>query len=244
MNWKDIDPKSLDSLKHIPGGRALADRLVNAFIIDSSMNLLDLSPGDGIFASAIAREFNCEVTCLTDDKSVEDEIRKNAEKFGVSSKVKTITGTSLSIPVQAEVFHLVYCLSDAYPSSYTPEVIRELYRVLVSDGVIGLAGPASFKNDPPPYMKNALTDLRGVNIKTPAFSALMFAREGFHIIIAEYVPDAFDLLNEWLQWAPSEKSDPNALPDEFRRAIVEDGGRWLSLGLVVLRKPPKPPWAI
>jgi hypothetical protein len=133
----------------------------------------------------------------------------------------------------------VFCIGNPFFPSASSEIADELLRVLKPDGFIGFAGPVSFQNDTPKYMEAGLVEFPGVRLRTPAWTALQYSKEGFHIFNAEYIHGAWDLWTDWLKSAPEGR-----VPSSFRNAIAEDGGRWLSLGLIVLRKPPRPRWAL
>jgi hypothetical protein len=56
---------------------------------------------------------------------------------------------------------------------------------------------------------------------------------GFQILEADYAPDA------WNWWSQFAINDPHCLadPQGEARIIQQDGGRWLSYGYVIARKP-------
>jgi len=239
MRWDTYDPEIREHASMSPGGTALVDALVSALQIEPGQHILDLCPGNGLVAAVMAKELGVDVTCIADDPDHEARAEASARLLGVSDRVRVIPAGPSAIPVPAEDFHRVLCVGNPFLPIPTPELARELHRVLVADGVMGLAGPTSMSNDTPGYMRSSLSDFGTVILKTPAYTALLFSREGFHIVNAEYLPGSWDKWTEWLGIIPDE-SIFNAL----RRAIAEDGGQWLSLGLIVLRKPPKPSWAV
>ena len=239
MRWDTLKPDLIKLAGLAPGGIKLADRLIQALQLQPGQHVLDICTGRGLLASAIASEYEVEVTCLASDEKSEFWTQATAAALGVSDRVKVVMGPPAAIPLPAESFDRVYCLAHPYPHAASPGVVREIYRVLAADGVVGLAGPAALGNETPDYMRAALRELEGVTLRTPAYTALLFAREGFYIAAAEYFPQSFDHWKAWLEDAPHE-----IVSDAVRKAVVEDGGRWLSLGLIVLKKPPKPRWAV
>lgn len=240
MRWDTYEPDLVKRVALAPGGTALADHLIKALAPEPGQRMLDICPGAGVLASVIARELGVQVTCVAPDAATESAAEAGAAALGVSESVTVIPAVPTSLPLPSERFECIYCVAGPSPLTASSELIRELHRVLVPDGQIGLAGPAGLSNDPPDYMLRALNDIgEGVSIRTPAYTGLLFAREGFHIVTAEYVPDPYEHWLAWLDAAPE-----GFVSDALRQAIIEDEGRWLSLGLVVVSKPPKPTWAV
>jgi ubiquinone/menaquinone biosynthesis C-methylase UbiE len=239
MRWESYKSDLIELAGFAPGGTALADKLVESLMLEPGLHVLDICTGQGVLASIVASEFDVEVTCLALDDRTESSAHAAAAALGVSGRVKVVTGLPAAIPLPAESFQRVYCLAHPYPHAASPGVVREIYRILAADGIIGLAGPAALSNETPGYMREALRELEGVTLRTPAYTALLFAREGFYIATAEYFSESFDHWQEWLRHAP-----PEIASDAMRKAVEEDGGRWLALGLMILRKPPKPEWAV
>ncbi|MCK4719981.1 class I SAM-dependent methyltransferase [bacterium] len=239
INWGNYDPDLLRNLTATPGGTSLATELIIALEPAPRHHWLDFCPGPEILAPVLAREYGMRVTSLIQDPRCEIRLEDAASKLDVSEFVNVIPGERTSLPVPSEEFDRVFCLGNPFFPKITPEMAAEIHRVLIPDGLVGFAGPASFKNSTPPYMEQALVDYPGMFIKTPAWSALHFSKEGFHIVTAEYIHGTWDLWNEWLKDAP-----PERIPESFRKAIIEDQGRWLSMGLLILRKPYKPAWAL
>jgi len=239
MRWDSIQPDLLKRVELAPGGTRLADAVEESLDLNGVTDVLDLCPGAGVVASLLARDYQKKITCIVDDPASEELTEAAAQVLGVSDRVRVIPGKAKAVPVGSEEFQRIYAIGHPFTPSPSHENASELYRVLAPGGIVCIAGPVAFTNETPDYFKPALMEFGDVRVRTPAYGALMFSREGFHIVIAEYLPEAWDRWNEWL-----ENSPPEAIPDILRRAIIEDGGRWLSLGLVVLRKPPRPNWAL
>jgi len=239
MHWEKYPPDLLKHAARIPGGTALIDHLLNLLEIQDGQHLLDLSPGDGLVSAVVAREHDVKITALASDAEMEAASESMIGHMGVSDRVSVIPGTPVAIPLPAEEFHRVFYIAHPFPIPATPGVIAEVHRMLGPDALIGMAGPASMTNRPPEYMTNALREIEGGSFRTPAFTALLYAQQGLHVVRAEYLPEAYDHWRQWLEKAPK-----NGVPDTFRRAVIEDAGRWLSLGVIILRKPPRPTWAV
>ncbi len=238
MRWETCEPDIRERMSRRPGGEYVADALLEALELAEGLKVLDLSGGDGVLSALMAKEYGVDVTCVAEDASSEAESEASAKKLGVADRVRVIPGKPWSLAVRSEEFARVLCLGNPVLPNASPEAAKELYRVLGSDGTLGFAGPVSLGNTTPDYMRVAMAGFEGKALKTPAYTALMFSREGFHIAKAEYLGGAWD---HWLRWldAPAD-----SIPEKLREGIIEDGGRWLSMGLIVLKKPPKPRWAL
>ncbi len=234
MRWDTYEPDIVKQVSLAPGGTALAGALIERLELQDGINVLDLDPGPGVVAAVVAKEYGVKVTCIVDDSGSESALEDKAKVLGAADLVRVIPGKITEIPTPSEEFQSVYCLGHPFFPSPKSALARELYRVLAPDGVIAFAGPASLTNYTPDHMKNAFDGYGDIVLRTPAYTALLFAREGFHILTAEFMAGAWD---HWMAWLEDDSG-------EFRKAALEDGGRWLSLGLIVLKKPPKPKWAV
>jgi len=239
MSWDMPETELRDQFNSIPGGIDLAKALVSQINPGPDSRALEITPGGAVIATMLAKDTNSNITFVAKNATIEAEAESLASSSGVSDKIRIIPASPLNLPLPAEEFNFVYGIGWPFNPHVTPELAREIYRVLVPDGVLTMAGPVSINNSFPDYMKDAIDDYPGVKPATPAYSALLFAREGFHIVTAEFFGGAWDYWNEWLEIAP-----PELVTDNLRNAIAEDGGRWLSLGIITLRKPPRPAWAV
>jgi ubiquinone/menaquinone biosynthesis C-methylase UbiE len=239
MRWDTLEHDLHRRIAVAPGGSGLADALIDSLHIEPGQKVLDLCPGTGVLASMVAREHRADVTCITTVAKLEAATEATAAALGVSDRVRIFPGSPATLPFPSDEFDRIYCLGQPWTVQSSHQVIMEIYRVLKPDGMFGIAGPSAIVNKHPDYMKAALKHVEGAMLKTPAYAALMFAQEGFHIIVAEFFAESYEHWKEWLKNAP-----PEAVPDDFRRAVIQDEGKWLALGLIVLRKPPRPDWAV
>jgi cyclopropane fatty-acyl-phospholipid synthase-like methyltransferase len=239
MQLEAFGPEIRRDLSRRPGGAALVDALIQGLEIQPDRNVLDVLPGHGAVSALLAANSGAKVTALAQDPSAESATEETASRLGLSARITVVPGPIAAIPLPSEHFDRIVSVADPFPVAAAPGSIAEFHRVLAPDGLLGMAGAASFSSHVPDYMVNALREHPGVRFRTPAYTALMYAQEGFHIVRAEYFPDGYDYWREWLKTAPAE-----IVHETFREAVIEDGGRWLSLGLIILRKPPKPPWAV
>jgi len=239
MRWDTYDTEILTQAGTTPGGFHIVEALFRQVDIQPGMKVLDISVGPGIFASVLAKEHDVEVTTIVDGADEESAAESLKTLIGVGDKVSVIPGKITALPVPSEEFNLIFSIGVPFNPSPSAVLAKEIYRVLAPDGTVAFAGPSGTTNYTPGYFETPFADCGNVKVKTPAYTALMFAREGFHILNAEFFGEAWDHWTEWLKNAP-----PEIMPDSLKNAINEDGGRWLSLGLIVLKKPPKPTWAM
>jgi len=239
MTWESISQPMKDLMFAAPGGMSLGYELFGKLRISAGSRVLDLTPGNGIAGAVAAKQFKCRVHMLAENDRQTEEIPALAAGFDIDHQVEITTGNPASMPFPSDHFGSVYSIAFPTGVSLTPVIVRELYRVTEPGGFVGLAGPAGLKNETPPHMETALRTMRSGNLKTPALTALKLAYGGFHIISAEYMADSY---SHWLEWLNSAPKD--LITDIFRRAVIEDNGNWLALGLVIVKKPLKPDWAL
>jgi ubiquinone/menaquinone biosynthesis C-methylase UbiE len=237
MHWETKNHDLTGHIAQIPGGTAIVDALIESLSIGPGQKLLDLNPGNGAVAAAIASEHDVNITALSSDAREEALSESIASSMHLKDRITVVPGSIAAIPLPSEQFNRVYGVASMFPIPSIPGVIAELHRMVAPDGFLGFAGPASINNQTPPYMVPALRDYQGVTFRTPAWTAIAFAQYGFHIMKAEFIHGSYDHWKEWLDKALH-------VPEDFRRAVIEDAGRWLMLGIIVLRKPPKPRWAV
>lgn len=239
IHWGNYPPEFLDELSAVPGGATLASSLINALEPGKDQHWLDFCPCPEIISAILAKEFGLNITSIVQDPRCEIKLEDAADELGVSDLVRVIPAEKTSLPLPSDEFDRVVCLGNPFFPAGTPELADELLRVMKPGSLLGLAGPVSLQNDTPKYMEVGLLEFHVPRLRTPAWSALQYSKEGFHIAAAEYINGTWDLWKEWLDAAP-----PGRIPDSFRHAVIEDAGRWLSLGIVILRNPPKPHWAV
>lgn len=222
----------------IPGGAGLHTELFKKLESGPGKEFLDLTPGKGSSGIFAAVEYKTNVSLLIDNVKLEWSIRKHADDLGVGENITCINATPFSIPCPDSQFDALYTIGNPFLPSMPPLLISECYRILKDEGMFGFAGPMVFQNETPEYMTRGLNSMLAGKLSTPALNALVISRDGFLIQSAEYITNAWDCWLEWLDNAPGE-----LITDEFRHTAVLDGGRWLSLGMVILKKPKKPLWA-
>lgn len=239
MHWELVDSKIVEHIGQLPGGIELVDSVVQALEIKPEHKVLDIANQSVAVAMAIVSGIGCQVTVPTGDAVRYGEALEQSEALGLKEKIKVVQGIPQATFQEESSADRITYIANPLPYPIRRKEVVEFRRVLAPDGMIAIAGPMSFTNDTPKYVSKAMRECGGRSIKTPAYTALMFGREGFHIIRAEYITGAWDLWLDWLDKAPDDFQSKR-----LREAVIEDQGRWLSMGIVILHKPPKPEWAV
>jgi len=235
-----------------PGGLQLTEFMVEKMGLHRHARLLDIGIERGYQTCFLAREYGVQAIGLDPDEDRNDGIphiehlMRNARLWGVEDQV---IGLKLGVPET----HLSANTFDFVHSTTTLEMVRglfgeELYRQCLSEvfcilrpgGIFGLGEPMHLEGTIPDDLAPIYTQGRGAG---PEGWAKCFAtieettnacREtGFEILEAGNAPDGWD----W--WDQFSKNDPycKTNPDGEARIIQQDGGRWLTYGYVIARKP-------
>jgi len=132
----------------------------------------------------------------------------------------------------------MYFIGSPFVTLLSLSFAKEAYRILKAGGILAIGGPFSLSNKVPSYMEEAVREIKEARLGTPAALGLKFCDAGFFIWKAEFVDGAWDLWKEWL-----EKPENHRGIESFVEGVKKDEGRWVSLGILVLKKPFKPSWA-
>ncbi len=235
-----------------PGGLQLTEFMAEKMVLRPNARLLDIGIERGYQTCFLAKEYGVQVIGLDPDDDRTDglphieHLMRNARKWGVEDQV---IGLKLGVPethFAANTFDFVY-------STTTLEMVRgffgevlyrqcltEIYRILRPGGIFGLGEPMHLDVSIPADLAPIYTQGDGAG---PEGWAKCFATvnetvaacrvSGFEIIEAGEAPDG------WHWWDEFSRNDPHckADPDGEAKVIQQDGGRWLTYGYVIARKP-------
>lgn len=235
-----------------PGGLELTEFMANKMNVSAGARLLDIGIERGFQTCFLAKEYGALVIGIDPDDDRSDGIAhiehllRNARKWGVEDQV---IGLKLGVPetrFSSNTFDFVH-------STTTLEMVRgifgldlyrqclaEVFRVLRPGGIFGLGEP--MHRDIPIPLDLAPIYTKGGGVGPEGWSACFATVEetaavccevGFEVIESGNAPDA------WNWWTEFSKHDPHckADPEGEAKIIQQDGGRWLTYGYVIARKP-------
>jgi len=93
-------------------------------------NILEIGAGKGYMAVLSAKNFNCNVTAIDISKEKIDIARKNAEKEGISDKIKFKLNDALNLPFKINSFDAAISFNTLHHDKENHEkIISEMFRV-------------------------------------------------------------------------------------------------------------------
>jgi hypothetical protein len=175
-----------------------------------------------------------------------EHLQRNAQAWDVENRV---IGLKVGVPDT----HFAGSTFDFVHSTTTLEMVRglfgvdtyraclaEIYRILRPGGVFGLGEPMHLDTAVPADLYPIYTQGGGVGpegwaecFATVAETSNLCRQAGFEVLEADYAPDAWSWWQEFTEYDPHCQADPQG----EAKVIRQDGGRWLSYGYVIARKP-------
>ena len=232
-----------------PGGLKLAEFMADKMKLQAGKRVLDVGFNRGYQTCFLAKEYDVWMVGIDpwDDRTGEiphvEFLMENARNWNVKEKVLAIkVGVPDTLFADAS-FDYVY-------TSTTLEMLRgfdgeqayqdalaEIYRVLRPGGVLGLSEPMHHDVEiPGELILRVSQEGAGAWIDffaTLAETEVAVRAAGFEILEAAYAPDAQAWWEEYAEYDPGCRTEP----DGEAATIKMDGGRWLSFGYVIARKP-------
>jgi cyclopropane fatty-acyl-phospholipid synthase-like methyltransferase len=232
-----------------PGGLKLAEFMTEKMGLQSNKRLLDVGTNRGYQSCFLAKEYGLFIVGIDpwpdrDGRRTHiDYLMENAQAWGLSV---SILGVQVGVPdtkFADNSFDYVY-------STTTLEMIRglegegayqeclaEIYRVLKPGGLFGLWEPMHFDVEIPEDLIPLVTQGKASWVDCFASTqetVLACKMVGFEILEADYAPDARLWWEEYAEYDPSCRVEPEG----DRKTIQVDNGRWLSFGYVIAKKQP------
>ncbi|WP_161807533.1 class I SAM-dependent methyltransferase [Bacillus sp. FJAT-28004] len=209
-----------------PGSFEMASSLVEATNIQAGMRVLEVGAGTGQIAATLAKYWDVTVVTLEPWGDL-NTIHENAEELGVSNRVLALNVVAQRLPFADNCFDAEISIgSFEMIKDERPEALKELIRVSKEGARIGIAEPMCLHEELP-------ADLITIDyfcdskeyFRTVEWNANLFRQYGLNITSQYYFDDGY----KW--WV-----DNFRYYDGNKEEILQDGGRWLSLGLVVREK--------
>ncbi|HWI61693.1 MAG TPA: methyltransferase domain-containing protein [Symbiobacteriaceae bacterium] len=215
-----------------PGSFDMAFALVQAAGIVPGMRVLEVGGGSGYIAATLAKHWNVNVVTLepwTDGT----EILSVATQFGVGNTVLPMKQKAQSLPFPTNSFDAIISIgSFEMIGDERPQALQEMIRVARPGARIGIAEPMCLPNPMPDDLAalDAEHDLQFRQcFRTLDWNLALFAGQGLPVVESYYYPEAYQWWLEYREVMPIKPAE--------KELILRDQGRWISLGLVVGRKP-------
>jgi|GEM_PF-672845 len=235
-----------------PGGLQLTEFMAEKMQLRPGARLLDIGVERGYQTCFLAKEYDVLAIGIDPDDDRSDgvphieHLQQHACAWGVEGRVM---GLKLGVPntyFAGNTFDFVYSTTTLemvrglFGVEYYQKCLAEIYRILRPGGIFGLGEPMHHDIPIPADLFPIYTKGEGVGpegwadcFATVAETIDLCREAGFDVLEADYAPDA------WNWWQAFVNHDPHcqADPEGEAKIICQDGGRWLSYGYVIARKP-------
>ena len=214
-----------------PGSLEMALPLVEALGLRSGMRVLEVGAGSGQIACILAKHWDVSVVTLEPWHGGEG-VQTFAAREGVWDRVLALKLYAQEMPFAEATFDAVLSIgSFEMIGDDRPRALTEMVRVARPGAPVGIAEPMCLPGDMPSELR-ALDQAHTLRFehyfRTVDWNRDLFERADLEVTEARYFPDAYTWWVENLaQYTPT--AGEEAL-------IRRDGGRWLSLGMVVGHK--------
>lgn len=230
-----------------PGGLKAAEFLCDKIQLVPGTRMLDIGMNRGLQTCFMAREYGVNIVAIDPGRESVVALRENAAKWDVEDK---ILATELGMPdtkFADESFPVVYSATtfEMFRSVYSQEMyrdsLREVLRILKPGGYF-LCGEPMHRDIPIPE-DLAPTYTQGIGagpegwekcFATAQETADAVASVGFEVLEYGEAPDGWLWWWEYAEYDDEFVADPE---DAEAKIIRQDGGRWITYGYVVARKP-------
>lgn len=211
-----------------PGSFEMALPLAEAAGIKPGMRVLEIGGGSGQIATTLAKHFSLSVITLepwTDGR----DIQAYAASQGVANQVLAVRLKAQSLPFPDESFDAAISIgSFEMIGDERPQALAEVRRLLRPGGAFGIAEPMCLSEQMPDDLA-ALDTAHDLgfqkSFRTVAWNRELFESNSLSVRTGEYFAEAPAW---WLNYRAKAK-----ISEAERELILQDRGRWLSLGMVV-----------
>ena len=201
-----------------PGTLEMALPLIEAVAIKPGMRVLEIGAGSGKVACILAKHWNVTVIAL-EPWSDGADIQARAAREGVWDRVISMKLEVQNLPFSRDSFDAVIAFGTLEMIGQDRSIaLEQIKKVLKPGSSFGIAEAMNLDVPKPSFEFDTLEQNRA-----------LFQHHGFEISHASYFKDGFQW---WL-----DNADRIQKHDEHERLVRADGGRSLSLGMIVGRKP-------
>jgi SAM-dependent methyltransferase len=231
-----------------PGSLEMALPLIEAARIQPGMRVLEVGGGSGQIATILAKHWNVTVFTL-EPWFGGAHIQTRAADEGVWDRVVGLKLKAQELPFADETFDAIISVgSFEMIGDDRPSALAEMVRVAKVGARLGIAEPMCMPVPIPPDV--AELDRAGNltfehHFRSAEWNAELFRGTGLKVVEQSYFPDAFDWWLKYSEEGPASASLQKLMPSSRlasprknleRELIQRDGGRWISLGMVVGEK--------
>ena len=233
-----------------PGSLEMALPLIEAVRIQPGMRVLEVGGGSGQIATTLAKHWNVTVFTL-EPWFGGAHIQTRAADEGVWDRVVGLKLKAQELPFADGTFDAIISVgSFEMIADDRPNALAEMVRVAKIGARVGIAEPMCMPVPIPPDL--AQLDRAGNltfehDFRSVEWNAELFRETGLEVVEQSHFPNAFEW---WLQYSeeghasaslqklmPSSRLLASPRKNLEREFIQRDGGRWISLGMVVGEKP-------
>jgi ubiquinone/menaquinone biosynthesis C-methylase UbiE len=216
-----INPRPLGA-----GSYDMALPLVNALKLKPGMRILEIGAGTGQVASTLVNHWKVSVVTLEIWENL-NVIQSQAAKQGVENLVLAMKVNAENLPFPDESFDVVFGIGSFLMIENREKALKEIIRITRKSGYIGIAEPMCTTN-PIPDELDKFNIFKSYKkwLRTLNWNRNIFMEHGISVTESYYFPESYLWMVDNFQYYDGKK--------DF---ILEDQGRWLSLGLIVGMKP-------
>ena len=235
-----------------PGGLQLTEFMAEKMHLRPGARLLDIGIERGYQTCFLAKEYDVLAIGIDPDDDRSDgvphieHLQRNASAWGVEDSVIGLKAGVPDTGFARNTFDFVHSTTTLemvrglFGVGYYQKCLAEIYRILRPGGIFGLGEPMHQDIPLPADLSPIYTKGGGVGpqgwadcFATVAETVRLCRDAGFEVLEADHTPDAWNWWQEFVDHDPHCKADP----DGEAKIICQDGGRWLSYGYVIARKP-------
>lgn len=207
------------------GSYEMAFPLINALKLKAGMRVLEVGAGSGQVAAILAKYWGVSVITLEPWESLK-VIQDFAAEQGVGNDVLAMNTNAKHMPFPDESFDAVFGIGSFFMIDEREQALKEIIRVTRKAGYIGIAEPMCTINPVPSELdKYEIFISYEKWLRSLNWNCDLFRNNGLTVSEEYYFSEAYQWMIDNFRYYDGEK--------DF---ILEDNGRWLSLGLVVGQK--------